>query len=142
MIETWAANAWDKNKEILRKDLKNIKDYDYISYCSLWKMIINDIYNPEVTEPYNAELTTVIDNGDYQGTLLFITPFDIYQPAEYEYIITFVNYGSCSGCDTLMSIQSDLYDGKNSKYYKQGIEDLMTLCLHMVQHTRRLYTNE
>lgn len=40
-----------------------------------------------------------IDDGDYQGTLLFIVGAVGYQPCKYFWVK--VNYGSCSGCDAL-----------------------------------------
>jgi len=40
-----------------------------------------------------------IDDGSYQGVLLFVIAAKGYQPSEYWYVK--VGYGSCSGCDTL-----------------------------------------
>jgi hypothetical protein len=47
---------------------------------------------------------TVIDDGDYQGTQIFIIPTDTYQPSVKDYVMTDTYYGSCSGCDTLQAI--------------------------------------
>ena len=55
-------------------------------------------------------------------------PTKTYQPDESEYLLTFVDYGSCSGCDTLQSIQ----------YWKEGkltdyqVKDFMVLCKDLV----------
>jgi len=70
-----------------------------------------------------------IDDGDYQGTLLYIIPEDSYQPSTY--YAASVGYGSCSGCDTLQSISENSYN--NEKPSKQDIEDYMRLALHIVQ---------
>ena len=83
----------------------------------------------------DLEKITEIDNGDYQGTLLFLIPFDTYQPFEYEYLMTFVGYGSCSGCDTLQSIQH----GYHQKLTEGQVNDFMTLCKDILTNTIRPY---
>ncbi len=80
---------------------------------------------------------TVIDNGDYQGTLIYIIPRDTYQPDVEDYLVTNNYYGSCSGCDTLQAITE-----YSSKPLSNGqIEDLMTLALHLVQRLKPLDTD-
>ena len=70
-----------------------------------------------------------INDGDYQGTLLYIIGACGYQPSNYWSVK--VAYGSCSGCDTLQSI----YDGYNEEDIptKEQVEEYMTLALHIVQ---------
>lgn len=89
-------------------------------------MCIEHIINPDREARYNTQCITTIDNGDYQGTQLFVMPMNTYQPCEYEYIMTYANYGSCSGCDTLLSIQYDSVD-EDTK-----VNDYMTLCKDLV----------
>ena len=85
---------------------------------------------------WSSKTITQVDNGDYQGTLLFLIPRNTYQPAEYDYLITYVGYGSCSGCDTLLDIQSF----KDGAYLnKQQIKAFMTLSKDIVMNMRRLY---
>jgi hypothetical protein len=84
---------------------------------------------------FDVEGMTVIDNGDYQGTLIFAIPRYTYQPNEKEYIITYVDYGSCSACDTLESIR-DYDDNSPSPEQVQGY---MTLALHILQRFKWLY---
>lgn len=74
----------------------------------------------------------VIDDGDYQGTLVFVIAETGYQPSAYW--ATVVGYGSCSGCDTLQAIrgyEEELPDDKQ-------ISDYMTLALHIVQNMKAL----
>jgi hypothetical protein len=73
-----------------------------------------------------------IDDGDYQGTLLFLIPEDTYQPDNYYYVK--VEYGSCSGCDTLESIRDYDSDTPND----EQVKDYMTLCLHIIQKFKKL----
>lgn len=73
---------------------------------------------------------TVIDNGDYQGTQIFLIPMETYQPSVEDYVYTNTYYGSCSGCDTLQAIQSYDY---NELPNEEQIKDYMTLALHLLQ---------
>jgi hypothetical protein len=71
-----------------------------------------------------------IDDGDYQGTLLFVIAASGYQPSDYWYVK--VGYGSCSGCDTLQAI--DGYGGYSDEApSKDQVDDYMTLALHIIQ---------
>ena len=70
-----------------------------------------------------------IDDGDYQGTLLFIIPENCYQPYDYWYVK--VCYGSCSGCDTLEAIKFDTEE-------KDQLKDYMALALHIVQKIKKM----
>ena len=81
---------------------------------------------------------TIIDDGHYQGTIIFIIPKNDYQPDKY--VVTNTYYGSCSGCDTLQSICDD-YDN-NKQPNLQQIKDYMTLALHLLQKMRWLLDNE
>lgn len=73
-----------------------------------------------------------IDDGEYQGTLLYVIAAKGYQPSEYWTVK--VGYGSCSGCDTLQSIHSYSDDPPT----KEQIEEYMTLALHIVQEIKEL----
>jgi hypothetical protein len=75
----------------------------------------------------DPEKVTEIDNGDYQGTLVYVIPEGGYQPSTYWYVK--VGYGSCSGCDTLEAIRG-YEDGAPSA---KQVDDYMTLALHIVQ---------
>lgn len=79
---------------------------------------------------FNIERLTVIDDGDYQGTQIFIMPLDTYQPSVENYVYTNNYYGSCSGCDTLMAIQS--WDTEKLPS-KEQVKDYITLALHLLQ---------
>ena len=124
-------NAWDKNKDKLKSVIRTDTKLKFCDYSYLVKLIVKYILNPSIEDDqdkFNADEITVIDNGDYQGTLLFMIPRDTYQPTEYDYLLTYVGYGSCSGCDTLLSIL-DLIDELPTE---NQTKDLMTLCRHLV----------
>ena len=95
------------------------------SYKEIFEKIIELIITEDERNKFNLEKIRVIDDGDYQGTQIFIAFLDTYQPSVEEYIMTSVYYGSCSGCDTLQSIR---YSSDENR-----VNDLMTLSLHMIQ---------
>ena len=110
---------WDKNKDKLKEALSDVINAD-IDYEDLVRLTFSTIYNDgdeSIEYPYtelNCNAITKIDDGDYQGTLLFLIPFKTYQPSEYEYLMTYVGYGSCSGCDTLLAITD--YDNYGRRF--------------------------
>jgi len=73
-----------------------------------------------------------INDGDYQGTLVYIIAETGYQPSNYWYVKVY--YGSCSSCDTLLGI-SDYEEGLPSK---QQIKEYMELALHIVQGLKKM----
>ena len=125
----YCVDQWEKNKENLRKALEQFDfDKDYMSYKVLMSLIITHI----LEDKWDSENFTTIDDGDYQGTLLFVIPERTYQPGAENYLMTYVGYGSCSCCDTMLAIlESDTI-----------VEDLMTLALHMIQRMIRPFRGE
>lgn len=127
----FCVEAWDKNKEYLEKAIRADNSLNSCDYVDLVKLVVKYILNPMIEERYhkfNPDGITIIDNGDYQGTLLFMIPRGTYQPDPYDYLLTYVYYGSCSGCDTLQSIQN----WSNELPTEQQVIDFMTLCRHLV----------
>lgn len=124
-------DKWYENKDKLETAIKNDVNLNSCEYSYLVEMIVKYILNPSIEaewEKFDADAITVIDNGDYQGTILFMIPRKTYQPSEYDYLLTYVNYGSCSVCDTLLSIQ----DWKTGLPTESQIKDYMTLCKDLV----------
>lgn len=72
-----------------------------------------------------------IDDGDYQGTLLFVIGATGYQPYDYWYVK--VAYGTCSGCDTLEAIRA--YSDEPPT--PEQVRDYMMLALHIVQGLKK-----
>jgi len=77
----------------------------------------------------NWECIHLIDDGDCQGTLLYLIPTKIYQPSKYYYCK--ISYGSCSACDTLMGIAETPDEEIKIREYKQ-------LALHIVQQLKEI----
>lgn len=130
---------WDKNQDALKEALRNDVTLNECEYVDLLKLVVKHVLNNNNAGiEWNPNQITKIDNGDYQGTLLFLIPQDTYQPGEYEYLMTYVGYGSCSGCDTLKSIQDW---SENKPPTEQQLKDYMTLCRDLVVRMIKPYNS-
>jgi len=123
---------WDKNKHKLEDYFKVTRQSEYDEYSKIVVKLFEVCLSNE--DEWNLDGMTVIDNGDYQGTQIFIIPKDTYQPNIEDYLITNNYYGSCSGCDTLQSI-SEYDDGLPSE---EQVKEYMTLALHLTQKIKIL----
>lgn len=135
------SERWNKYKGNLEEYFRNTKQEKYDSYCDIVKLLLEKVINQEETNGYKFDLNniTIVDDGDYQGTQIFIIPLDTYQPNETEYIVTNTYYGSCSGCDTLQAISEYDYDELPNE---EQIADYMQLALHLLQKCKWLYKEE
>ena len=99
------------------------------AFVSAW-----DARKDEVETAFRAEFPT-----NYKAMLLYLIPADTYQPSDYLYVKVY--YGSCSGCDTLEDIRSNLDwadDDDGRVATETSIKDLMTLALHIIQGLKLL----
>ena len=126
-------NNWYLHKDELENYFRTTRQEKYDSYEELVKLVVK-YFLPD----YNYKKITVIDDGDYQGTQIFIIPKNTYQPCVTEYLYTNNYYGSCSGCDTLLGISGYEDDLPTEKQVK----DYMTLCLHLIQKLKPLTDEE
>lgn len=128
----YCLEKWEQNKsaleENLREDATALNECDYLYLVKKVVSIILNGGSEDYGHSWSVDKITMIDNGDYQGTLLFLIPEDTYQPSEYEYLMTYVGYGSCSGCDTLQAIQ----DWGEKNLSEQQVKDFMGLCKDLV----------
>lgn len=132
---------WDKNKELLRKQLETGMTFNDCGYNDLVKLCFDTVYNNNLghdLRPVDTGSITCIDDGDCRGTLLFIMPFciDDDRPSEYDYLMTYVGYGSCPGCDTLEEIQEN---GRAFVLTDEQVTDFMALCKDILSNTIRPY---
>jgi len=133
--------AWDANKNVLEEHFKTHDMEQYSEYSTLVRLLFNLVINPYLTDNGQTVFALDIagvDDGDYQGTQLFILHRDTYQPDISDYVVTHQYYGSCSGCDTLMAIH-DCTEGLPSEHQ---LKEYMMLCLHLLQRCKYLYTEE
>ena len=117
-------DKWEANKELIRQAfiLKQPENYG-----ELVGTVIAHITNGVGPDPQRIH---EIDDGDYQGTLLYVIASKGYQPSSYYYCK--ISYGSCSGCDTLQAVMFDS-DNKDKE-----IEGYVQLALHVVQNLKEM----
>lgn len=126
---------WEKNKHKLEKYFKETSQSEYSVYEKIVKKLFELVIN-DAKISYNTDQITLIDDGDYQGTLIFIIPKAVYQPSVDNYLMTSVSYGSCSGCDTLQAINDSGCSNKLPD--EEQVKDYMLLALHLIQNMKKL----
>ena len=133
-MDKFIVNQWEENKHLLESHFKSTPQSEYSSYKSIVELVFT-LCTPRYNDYDTVDIDkmTVIDDGHYQGTEIFIIPSTTYQPGVNEYIVTHTHYGSCSGCDTLQGI-SGYSDELPSE---SQVKDYMTLALHIVQKAKR-----
>lgn len=132
-------DSWMENRELAREKFSAAHPN---SYEEIVRVVIETITvglrvglpdaKPDPTRIHS------IDDGDYQGTLVFVVGAAGYQPWDYWYVR--VIYGSCSGCDTLQEIKEAQRGG--DKPTVEQVNDYMTLALHVVQGLREMRDDE
>lgn len=122
---------WEENKNKLKEKYSTTHPE---SYDSILKDVISIVTSEGDYDDFNPDPKRihVIDDGDYQGTRLFVIGAKGYQPSDYWYVN--VSYGSCSGCDTFQSICDYSDEAPNA----EQVEGYMTLALHFVQGLKKM----
>lgn len=102
------------------------------NYKDLVVMVVKTL--SEIGTYYYPDSTRVheIDDGKYQGTLVYVIAAEGYQPNKYWFVK--VSYGSCSGCDTLQAISGYSSEPPTD----EQVKDYMSLMLHIVQGLKEL----
>lgn len=116
--------------------LKRFKEAHPDDYAAIVKAVVEVLHDPDGYETPDPKRIHQIDDGDYQGTLLFVIAADNYQPSRYWAVK--IAYGSCSGCDTFESIYPFGGDPPTDDQAKQ----YLTLALHVVQNLREVCCGE
>ena len=135
--------AWDKNNKDL---LELFQKENPSSYQDIVEKLVKIVINPYLKEAKNIDYPmnqgvdidsmTVIDDGEYQGTTIYIIPYDTYQPDLSDYVMTDNYYGSCSGCDTFQSIE--LWGENTPEEIAEAGKEFYTLALHLLQSFQNL----
>lgn len=140
----YCLKKWEKNKDKLETAIRADKtinneelEYDYLVKLVV-DYILNDEENQKDCQTWDSDRISRVDSGEWQGTLLYLIPTKDYQPAEYQYLMTFVDYGSCAGCDTLQYIRGE-NNWEEGLPTEQQVKDYMTLCRDLVSNMIRPY---
>jgi len=123
---------FDANRDVLRARFK-AKRPEF--YADIVKAVVETVGGDE----YGAMDPTrihEIDDGNYQGTLVYVIGGGGYQPYDYWYVRVY--YGSCSGCDTLQAIQGCAGDEVSD----EEADDTMTLALQILQRIKKMDDEE
>ena len=123
---------WEANKGSLRRH------YQEKGMPSNYKEVVKNVVKmleDNLTNEYDfgkpdSSKVHEIDDGHYQGMLVYLFPNKDYQPTTYWGVTVF--YGSCSGCDTLQHILEDTNK-------EQQLNDIMTESLHVIQGIKLLF---
>lgn len=122
---------WEENKGKLRYFFQNTEQREYDSYAKILEAICENILLYKKPNVLESSL------GNYSGDSVFVLTDNTLDSGHYNFdtccnesfIITTNDYGSCSGCDTLLSI-SHYDDGFPTE---EQVNEYMTLSLHLVQ---------
>lgn len=130
---------WNKDRDKLEEYFKTHRQSEYYNYEDLVKLVFDIIVNQNAngissheTYAYDTKNILTIDDGDYQGTLIFVLHENTYQPSVTDYVYTSVYYGSCEVCDILQGIRD--YCDADSLPTDEQVKDYMTLCLHLLEN--------
>lgn len=121
-----------------KPELEKVFSEKHPEYKEIVKAVISVIGNEEdyANDSPDPERIHEIDDGDYQGTLVYVIGAKGYQPSGYWYVK--VGYGSCSGCDTLEYIRRCSCTAPTT----EQVKDYMTLALHIVQGLKKMDDSE
>jgi hypothetical protein len=120
---------WENKKGLIEKTYRDLlykKDW-YPDYFDLILIVLTELKDEKYFNS-NLEKIHLINDGTHEGNLVFIISEDTYTPYNYWYVL--VDYGSCSGCDTLASIMVSTNDIDNK------VKGLMSLSLHIIQRLK------
>lgn len=117
-------------QEIKPKLLEQFSQEEPDSYEDIFKQTLKLMFDEKSYEYPDYERIHIIDDGDYQGTLVFVVAAGSYQPSDYW--ATTVDYGSCSGCDTFQAY-SDYENPENSA------PEMVTMALHMIEEMKQIF---
>ena len=123
-------SRFDANRSAIREQFKRNMPQEY---ADIVRAVVELLHDEDEYGSPDPERVHQIDDGDYQGTLVFVVGASGYQPHDYWYIRVW--YGSCSGCDALRRILSDGSYGADEPTDQQ-LDDLMKLALNVVQCIR------
>lgn len=125
---------WPECEIRIKAALAEDPKWNSCDYEDLVKLAFDKMFNHGKVILDLTQITT-IDNGAYQGTQLYLIPFDTYQPSPEDYIMTHQYYGSCSGCDTLQAIQ----DWGNKPLTEEQIKNYTSLCRDLLVNAIKPY---
>lgn len=119
---------WEENKHRVRQWVSETP-MSQIDYLSIVKAVFRLAIIKTMDGFYEWNHDGVIESefGAYSGNSVYLIPSHDYNAETI--VATHTAYGSCSGCDTILSI-SRYEDGLPNS---EQVDEYMTLALHLVQ---------
>lgn len=140
MIEKFTKRWFERNHMVRAEFEAALPD----NYTDIVKAVVTMLHDEDEYGSIDPSRIHEIDDGDYQGTLLYVIGASDYQPSTYWYVKVY--YGSCSGCDTLQDILEGNYGHESEEeaqeWKRHAIDQLMTLALHIVQGLKEMGEDE
>ena len=129
-------DQWWKYKDNMERYFKSISEINAIDYEDIVKALIDNVLNCGIEEEWYKISTDihVIDDLEYHGTQIFVVHNDTYQPDVDDYFFTHNYYGSCSGCDTLLSIVTFCSEPATD----EQVKELMKLAFDLLRNFKPL----
>ncbi|MBO5371532.1 MAG: hypothetical protein J6A75_02315 [Lachnospiraceae bacterium] len=134
-MNRYCVEKWFENKTYLKTALLNYPDLDTIDYTELMRLCVKHILNAGSSEGlrYEEDIACIYI-GRYQGSILFVIKEDGALGVD-DVLLSYVEYGSCTYCDTLQHI---LCESKDSM---ELVNDLMYLCKDLVCNIVKPYND-
>ena len=124
-MERSIIKQWDKNKHKLEAYFKKTRMSEYgYAYEDLMEIIFKICI-----KGYDIDKMDVFYVGGNVGDVIFKIPKKTKDAETQKYLVTETDYGSCSGCDTLLRIGGYNYGLPTD----DQVKGFMSLCLHLVQ---------
>ena len=131
---------WAKGKDKLKRVLSSKEESEFENYGDLFKIVLEVIFHDiKFTQgvkpsPIYIDSIKTVYTRRYSGDLFMFFTFGNFIE---NIAFTHVSYGSCSGCDALESARFRI--SYNEKEREKGLEELMQLCLHLVQKIKLFF---
>lgn len=132
----FALEKWDKNNKKLREVIANtpVEERKKWDYDNLMYLVSKLIFEFDTLDLHDI----TYDGGEnYNGTLMFLIPMNCVPEAPHDWLMSYIDYGSCTVCDTLQRIQ---YTSESDPDI-DAIDEYMHLCRDMVSNTIRPYNS-
>lgn len=138
MIKEFISQWW-QNKDNMERYFRSIQQIESVEYKDIVKALIENVLNVDADVEYCKISTDIheIDDGYYQGMQIFVVHNNTYQPDLEDYFFANNYYGSCSGCDTLMSIT----EYSDAPATEEQIKELMTLAFDLLRSFKPFVPN-
>jgi len=112
---------WDENKNVLREQFSQKHPNSYHDLVKSVIMMLSNSMN--AYDKPDPERITIVDDGEYHGTLIFVIGASNYEPSRYW--IVKINL------ESIRYYSSDPPSG-------QQVDDYMTLALHVIQQLKEI----